>query len=91
MSGFVDANGNFDTGVANLTPDLPPTTDSPAPASGDHTFNIPPLVEAADTPPHFHNNAAATIEDAVAFYSSPTFQASPSAVFIDNRSTPPAG
>ena len=32
---------------------------------GDGSFNIPPLAEAADTPPLFHNNAAATIEDAV--------------------------
>jgi len=35
---------------------------------GDGSFNIPPLVEAADTPPFFHNNAIATLEGAVAFY-----------------------
>jgi hypothetical protein len=40
------------------------------------------LVEAADTPPFFHNNAIDTIEDAVGFYFSPTFQASPSSFFI---------
>src|SRR5262249_8915976 len=37
---------------------------------------------AADTPPFFHNNVAATIEDAVEFYSSPQFQASPSGGFL---------
>lgn len=40
---------------------------------GDGSFNIPPLVEAADTPPFFHNNAIATIEGAVAFYNSDAF------------------
>jgi hypothetical protein len=42
-------------------------------------------VEAADTPPFFHNNAVNTIEDAVGFYFSPTFQASPSSFFIFNQ------
>jgi mono/diheme cytochrome c family protein len=40
---------------------------------GDNTFNVPPLIEAADTPPFFHNNAFTTIEQAVGFYSSETF------------------
>ena len=43
---------------------------------GDGTFNVPPLIEAADTAPFFHNNVVSTIEDAVEFYSSPQFQAS---------------
>jgi hypothetical protein len=43
------------------------------------TMNTPPLIEAADTPPFFHNNSAATLEDAVAFYTSDTFHASPGA------------
>lgn len=82
LSGFPDpGNLNFNTGVVNLTPDLPPDDGfnfigSKSP--GDGSFNIPPLAEAADTPPLFHNNAAATIEDAVAFYFTPTFEASPS-------------
>ncbi len=45
---------------------------------GDGTFNTPPLVEAADTGPFFHNNARATIEQAVAFYNSDAFNNSPS-------------
>src|SRR4051812_5619062 len=84
LFGFVDSgNLNFDTGVSNLTPDLP--ADDGFLTPGDGTFNVPPLVEAADTAPLFHNNAAATIEDAVAFYFSPTFQASPSSQFIFNQ------
>jgi len=69
-----------DTGVASLTPGLPEDDGFGAP--GDHTFNVPPLVEAADTPPFFHNNAVDTIEEAVAFYFTPIFQASSSSFLI---------
>jgi hypothetical protein len=44
---------------------------------GDGTFNSTPLVEAADTEPFFHNNSAATIEDAVAFFTTAAFANSP--------------
>jgi hypothetical protein len=89
LSGFIDGNNNFDTGVVNLAPDLPSDDGFSGFGVGDHTFNIPPLAEAADTPPLFHNNAAATIEDAVAFYFSPTFEASPSGggFFINQQLT----
>ncbi len=43
------------------------------PAFGNNQFNTPTLVEAADTPPFFHNNAINTIEGAVAFYNSQAF------------------
>lgn len=77
-------NLNFNTGVENL-PDLPgdalgdphPPDDDGLNIPGDGTFNTPPLVEAADTPPFFHNNARATIEQAVAFYNSDAFNNSP--------------
>ncbi len=69
-------NSNFDTGVATLTPDLPLDN-----AFGDGSFgqgfNVPPLIEAADSAPLFHNNAAADIEAAVAFYTSANFRSSP--------------
>lgn len=35
---------------------------------GDGSFNVPSLIEAADTEPFFHNHNAATIEAAVRFY-----------------------
>lgn len=47
---------------------------------GTEFFNTASLVEAADTGPFFHNNIADTIEDAVAFYASDTFNASLSGV-----------
>jgi cytochrome c peroxidase len=49
---------------------------------GDGQFNPPPLYEAADTPPFFHNSAISTIEAAVDFYRSPNFQASPAFNFV---------
>jgi hypothetical protein len=44
---------------------------------GNGTFNTPPAIEAADTPPFFHNNAVATLEGAVNFYTTDTFNESP--------------
>jgi len=76
-------NINFNTGVEDL-PDQPPDlTDEKVPPDdgfgrpGDGTFNIPPLVEAADTSPFFHNNAVRTIEGAVSFYDGESFNNSP--------------
>jgi hypothetical protein len=85
-------NINVDTGVENL-PDQPADlTGEPNPPDGgfgrqastpptvgfgDGTFNIPPLVEAADTGPFFHNNAIRTIEGAVGFYDGEAFNNSP--------------
>jgi hypothetical protein len=40
-------------------------------------LNTPPLVEAADTGPFFHNNSVETIEGAVAFYTGAAFRNSP--------------
>jgi cytochrome c peroxidase len=38
-------------------------------------FNTPPLVEAADTAPFFHNHSVPDLESAIAFYGTPAFQA----------------
>lgn len=84
---FGTGNGNFNTGVENLPNQPADLTDELVPAddgfgtTGDDlvdTFNSPPLVEAADTGPFFHNNAIGTIEGAVAFYTSAAFNDSPS-------------
>ncbi|HXK20096.1 MAG TPA: hypothetical protein VNG33_19930 [Polyangiaceae bacterium] len=83
LFGFPDGGSNFDTGVANFLNDLP--LDDGFLSPGDGTFNVPPLTEAADTPPFFHNNAVNTIEDAVGFYFSPAFQNSPNSFFIFNQ------
>jgi hypothetical protein len=44
---------------------------------GDGRFNTPSVIEAADTAPLFHDHSAATVEDAVRFYTTPTFAHSP--------------
>jgi len=49
---------------------------------GNGSFNTPVLVEAADTPPFFHNSTADTIEEATAFYISNEFNASPAGRFL---------
>jgi hypothetical protein len=83
LGGVELGNANFDTGVEDL-PDQPADLVDPGiPADdgfgipGDGTFNTPPLVEAADTGPFYHNNAVDTLEAAVAFYDGDSFDASP--------------
>jgi hypothetical protein len=86
-------NANFNTGVEALPSQpadlvVPPSENPPdggfgrAPnpvfgGFGDGTFNTPVLVEAADTPPFFHNNSVNSIEAAVAFYQGASFNGSP--------------
>jgi hypothetical protein len=77
-------NANFNTGVENLADQPADLTGERTPPDdglgtpGDGTFNTPPLVEAADSGPFFHNNAIETIEGAVAFYNGQAFNNSPS-------------
>jgi len=88
-------NANFNTGVedlpdqpARLTGELVPRDDGFG-RPGDGTFNTPPLVEAADSGPFFHNNSVSTIEGAVAFYDGEAFNNSPAGRFL--ASTDPQG
>ena len=71
----------------DLTPNVPDTifprdsglgaVGSPASGMESGAFQTPPLVEAADTGPFFHDNHVRTIEGAVAFYNSDAFASSP--------------
>lgn len=81
-------NQNFNTGVEDL-PDqpadltgevIPPDDGLGIPGFGE--FNTPPVVEAADTGPFFHNNSVETIEGAVAFYNGDAFNNSPAGALI---------
>src|SRR4029079_6306708 len=55
-------------------------------ALGNGTFSVPPLIEAADTGPFFHNNSAGPqIEDAVNFYGGFFFGISPAVQALDQR------
>lgn len=49
---------------------------------GTGRFNVPPLTEAADTGPFFHNGLIDNLEDAITFYISPSFAASPAHVIF---------
>ena len=83
-------NLNFNTGVedlpdqpADLTGELVPPDDGfGVPGNGE--FNTPPLVEAADTGPFFHNNSVETIEASVAFYNGDSFTNSPAGQLLVN-------
>jgi mono/diheme cytochrome c family protein len=65
------------------------TTPNPDGSFGDGKFNVPPLIEASDTGPFFHTATsvvgapahnvatATTIEEAIAFYTTPAFRNAP--------------
>lgn len=63
----IAGDGGFNRTDAFIVPDIGPAF------IGNGTFNTAPLVEAADTPPFFHNNSAATLRDAIRHYTTATF------------------
>jgi hypothetical protein len=84
------ADGGF--GGANLTdPNVDPSGIGFFNAFGDGNFNVPPLVEAADTAPFFHNNAEVgsvfltTLGRVLFFYGTAGFQFSTGAQFLDSQ------
>ena len=88
LFGPAAGNLNFNTGVEAivdqpadlLDPDNPEDDGFGTPGNGE--FNVPPVVEAADTPPFFHNNSVTTLEGAVAFYNTAAFNNSPAGQLI---------
>ncbi|WP_438017752.1 hypothetical protein WMF18_01035 [Sorangium sp. So ce315] len=53
---------------------------------GDGTFNVPPIIEAVDTPPFFHSNAfGPDIEGAVHYYTMIFFRDSPAGKELERR------
>jgi len=54
---------------------------------GNGRFNSVTVIEAADTAPFFHNNAVATIEEAVDFYNSNAFNNSPAGLGLRGQDT----
>lgn len=59
---------------AGTNPNLDCDGDGTLDCFGIGTFNLPPLIEAADTEPFFHNNSAATLEEAVTHYTTEAFR-----------------
>ncbi len=72
-------NMAYDGGFGTL-PNTCGPDDARGACFGDHRFNTPSLVEAADTGPFFHNNVVNTIEEAIAVYNQPAFNNSPGAL-----------
>jgi hypothetical protein len=96
-------NENVDTGVENF-PHPAAALGQPMPRDGgfgitgtlatgfgNGSFNVPSIIEAADTAPLFHNNAARTLEEAVLFYASPAFVSSPGFAQVNGNAVTPAG
>ena len=81
-------NRNFNTGVVNQLinlenrPENPGGGAFPSEAHGQREFNTPPLIGVRRTAPFFHDHSAATLHDAVAFYDSGAFNASPAAALV---------
>jgi len=96
---FADGRFLLDGGFGTGNPGTPPTPDfstglqGPAnDAFGNGTFNTPPLIEAADTAPFFHqhgfgtaNDPTANMESGVAFYATSLFLNSPAAKELDQQ------
>jgi hypothetical protein len=80
-------NANFDTGTRLISMGGPPDGgfgtghQDGVDGFGDGTMNSPSLIEAADTPPFFHNNSSRTLEDAIRFYTTARFGSSPAGQF----------
>jgi len=90
VNGEFFADGGLD--AVTPTPTIPGSVDSEGNpvftmnALGNGTFSVPPLIEAADTGPFFHNNSAGPqIEDAVNFYGGFFFGISPAVQALDQR------
>lgn len=78
----IPRDGGF--GTASVNPAGCPDAPSPNCGFGNGSFNTPPLVEAADTGPFFHNNIIDNIEDAVDFFNSSQFNTPATIAFGGN-------
>ncbi len=96
-----DQNRNFDVGVG-LLPNHPANLIQPGSMPvdggfgrepnanggfGNGRFNSAVAIEAADTPPFFHDNAVQTLEEAVDFYNSNAFNNSPAGLGFKTQDT----
>ncbi len=79
----IPCDGGFG-GQGNVPPNNVGCAPGSAGGRGNGSFNVMPLAEAADTPPFFHTNAFNTIEEAVGFYSTPTFANSQGGAVINS-------
>jgi len=57
----------------------------------EEDFNTPPLIEAADTAPFFHNNAIDSLEAAISFYNDQAFNESAGGLILASLDTGSVG
>lgn len=80
----------FDTGVSNLAINsesvdgLP--TEPPGGTTSTRRFSVPPMFNVRNNGPFFHDNSVALLEDAIRFYTTPTFAAAADGfpIILDN-------
>ena len=73
-------NESFNSGVSNLTvntDDVLPTEQEIGQAGNTRKFSTPPLMGVKNTGPFFHDNSVSSLLDAIKFYDSGAFNASP--------------
>src|ERR1051326_753601 len=88
----IGVNASFNTGVVNQAVNSPGVDNLPCEPSigecGSREFSVPQLFNVANLGPFFHDGSAATLRQAVEFYTSPAFNNSPAGVAIGGISLP---
>ena len=83
-------NESFNTGVAELAinaADFLPTEQDVGQPANSRLFSTRPLFGVKDTAPFFHDNSVATLLEAIQFYDSLEFRASPAFVQVGEISS----
>jgi cytochrome c peroxidase len=78
----IGVNAAFNTGVVNQSINSPAGDNLPAEQGGAREFSVPQLFNVGNLGPYFHDASAATLRQAVEFYTSTTFNTSPAGVAI---------
>ena len=78
----IGVNAAFNTGVVNQSINSPAGDNLPAEQGGAREFSVPQLFNVGNLGPYFHDASAATLRQAVEFYTSTTFNTSPAGAAI---------
>jgi hypothetical protein len=84
-AGLGGGNKKFNTGVVNLpinSANITAFGPLPAEDSGNREFSTPEMFGVRDTGPFFHDNSVTTLREAVAFYDTSQFSASPGSTAV---------
>ncbi len=88
----IGVNASFNTGVVNQAVNSAGVDNLPCEPSvgqcGSREFSVPQLFNVANLGPFFHDGSAATLRQAVEFYTSPAFNNSPAGTAIGGIALP---